>query len=47
MDDILVKHKVISDDNYKIVASHDGTRVYVDKENPRVEIDIRKLEKGK
>lgn len=39
-DDILSKAEVIADDNSKIVAAHDGSRVYYDKENPRVEIDI-------
>lgn len=38
--DILVKAKVIKDDNFKIIASHDGSRVLYDKENPRVEITL-------
>lgn len=38
--DILVKGGVIADDNYTIVASHDGSGVWVDKENPRVEITL-------
>lgn len=38
--DILVKYGVIADDNYKIVASVDGTRVDYDKEEPRTEITI-------
>ena len=38
--DILVKAGVIADDNSRIVASHDGSRVDYDKENPRVEITI-------
>lgn len=42
--DILVKYKVIEDDNYTIVQSTDGTRVYYDKENPRCEIKIEKLD---
>ena len=40
--DILVKYKVLEDDNYSIIESFDGTRVYYDKENPRVEINIEK-----
>ena len=32
--DILVKYEVLKDDNYNIVYSLDGTRMYVDKENP-------------
>lgn len=43
IDDILVKAKILKDDNYKIVASHDGSRVYVDRENPRTEIYITEL----
>lgn len=42
--DILVKAKVIADDNYKIVSGHDGSRVYVDKGDPRVEITIEEIE---
>ena len=42
--DILVKYEVLKDDNYNIVYSLDGTRMYVNKENPRVEIEITKLE---
>lgn len=38
--DILVEAGVLKDDNSKIVASHDGSRVLYDKENPRVEIYI-------
>lgn len=40
VDDILVKAGVLEDDNYKIVQSHDGSRVLHDKENPRTEITI-------
>lgn len=38
--DTLVELNVLSDDNYSIVASHDGSGVYVDKKNPRMEITI-------
>lgn len=38
--DILTDAGVIADDNSRIVAGHDGSRVYYDKENPRVEITI-------
>ena len=38
--DILVKYNIILDDNYTIVSSHDGSRVYYDKHNPRTEISI-------
>lgn len=38
--DILVEGKVLADDNCRIVAAHDGSRVRLDRENPRVEIEI-------
>ena len=38
--DILVDAGVLEDDNCKIVVSHDGSRVFYDKDNPRVEIEI-------
>lgn len=38
--DILADAGVIQDDNCSIVASHDGSRVEYDKNNPRVEITI-------
>lgn len=41
--DILVKGQVIADDNFKIVASLDGSKVLVDKFNPRTEILITEL----
>lgn len=41
LDDILVSAGIIKDDNANIVKSHDGSRVYYDKENPRVEITIK------
>jgi Holliday junction resolvase RusA-like endonuclease len=41
--DILVKAKVIADDNYKIVARLNDSRVDYDKANPRVEITISEL----
>lgn len=44
--DILVKYKLLEDDNYSIVASVDGTFVDYDKENPRTEIYITKKEQN-
>jgi len=38
--DVLVKYKVLADDNSNIVATMDGSRVDYDKENPRTEITI-------
>ena len=43
-DDILIKYGVIEDDNYKIVEGHDGSRVKIDKTNPRSEITIETIE---
>lgn len=40
IDDIMVKYEVVVDDNSRIIASHDGSRVRYDKENPRTEIVI-------
>ena len=40
IDDVLVKYNVVVDDNSKIIATHDGSRVRYDKENPRTEITI-------
>lgn len=41
--DCLVKYRVLSDDNDKIIKSVDGSRCEVDKDNPRIEIEIRRL----
>ena len=41
--DILVKYKILADDNRDVLASTDGSRVYYDKENPRAEIEIAQL----
>ena len=38
--DVFVELNVLSDDNYTIVASHDGSSVSVDRLNPRMEITI-------
>lgn len=40
IDDVLVAAGVLSDDNYLIIAGHDGSRVIYDKDNPRTEITI-------
>ena len=42
--DILTRYRVIADDHSGIVASHDGSRVLVDRDNPRVEITITTME---
>lgn len=38
--DALVKAGLIADDNHKIVASTDGSEIFLDREKPRVEITI-------
>ena len=43
IDDILVKTGVLADDNYTVVAAHDGSRVFYDKDNPRTEIYINQM----
>lgn len=46
--DVLVKAGVLADDSAispEIVVSTDGSRVLIDKQNPRVEIEITQLEK--
>ena len=42
--DTLVKGGVLKDDDYKIIESTDGSRVRFDKENPRTEVTITRVE---
>lgn len=42
--DILVTTGVLADDNSRIVAAHDGSRVELDRKQPRVEIEIKEME---
>jgi Holliday junction resolvase RusA-like endonuclease len=46
IDDILVAYGILEDDNMKIVGGHDGSRVRYDKQNPRTEILITRLDDG-
>lgn len=41
--DILTHYGVLEDDNSRIVASHDGSRVLLDRDNPRAEIEIAEV----
>lgn len=41
--DILVRGGILADDNRDIIASMDGSRVYYDKHNPRVEVEITEI----
>lgn len=43
IDDVMVKAGLLKDDNYNIIASHDGSRVLYDKMNPRTEVIISKF----
>lgn len=45
VDDAMVTAGLLIDDNRDIVAAHDGSRVYCDKENPRIEITIEEIKK--
>lgn len=40
IDDVMVKAGLLADDNADVVQSHDGSRVFYDKANPRTEIYI-------
>lgn len=40
IDDILVKARLLDDDNFTVIESHDGSRVLYDKEKPRTEVYI-------
>ena len=42
--DILVTYKVLADDNRNIMYAVDGSRVLLDRDNPRVEIGINEVE---
>lgn len=43
LSDILVKYGVLADDNYKVLVSYDGSRVFVDANNPRTEVCIMEM----
>lgn len=43
-DDILVECGILEEDNSRVVAAHDGSRVLYDKDNPRTEVYITDLE---
>ena len=44
--DALVTAGVLADDNSKIVVSHDGSRVLLDRDKPRTEIYITEVRDG-
>lgn len=41
--DMLVHYGILEDDNSSIIVSHDGSKVYYDKEKPRTEIEIEEI----
>lgn len=43
IDDVMVKAELLKDDNYSIIAAHDGSRVLYDKTNPRTEVYIERV----
>lgn len=43
--DALVKANIFKDDNHKIIHSTDGSEVLLDRQNPRIEIEITKIER--
>ena len=43
VDDLLVHAGIIADDHYGIVEAHDGSRCFVDRDNPRTEITITRM----
>ena len=44
--DLLVTAGILKDDNYKIIIGHDGSRMFLDKENPRMEFWILKADEN-
>ncbi|MBR2734829.1 MAG: hypothetical protein IKE05_01390 [Clostridia bacterium] len=44
IDDAAVKSGFIADDNRDIIAGHDGSRVFYDKLNPRIEVTITQMD---
>lgn len=43
IDDIMVKAGFLKDDSYTIIASHDGSRVFYDKQSPRTEVLVERI----
>ena len=47
VDDVMVESGYLYDDNFKIIVSHDGSRVLYDKNNPRTEVYITNFKEVK
>ena len=43
IDDIMVKAGLLADDNFTVIAGHDGSRILYDKANPRTEVYITRM----
>lgn len=43
IDDVLVTYGVLADDNFTVIVGHDGSRVFIDRDNPRTEIEITEI----
>ena len=43
--DALVKAGLLEDDNHEIVTTTDGSQVFLDRDNPRIEVEITFLRK--
>lgn len=46
IDDVMVKAGLLADDNFTVVEGHDGSRILYDKEDPRTEVYIEKINRG-
>ena len=44
IDDVMVKAGLLADDNFTVIQSHDGSRIFYDKNNPRTEVYIEPAE---
>ena len=44
IDDIMVKAGLLADDDYTVIQSHDGSRVMYDKDAPRTEVEITRVD---
>lgn len=42
--DVLVEVGMLEDDYFGVVAGHDGSRVQIDPDNPRIEVLVTKLD---
>lgn len=45
LDDVLVDAGVLADDNCRVIAGHDGSRVVYDRDRPGTEVTITRMEK--